>query len=146
MQPVPCTGWRSLLKLGAHRFKFLEPSFSSKIIDVLDERFPRRQKRVLVTLFVTVVPSMSEKDIEIKVFFSARVLRAKTQTVKLTRVEKRYSMVSSCLVEQAIEELFRQTPRLKLITLQRRTFAGTTIFIVTMARTIVNALVGRRTS
>ncbi|MCY0725572.1 hypothetical protein OVW19_27935, partial [Klebsiella pneumoniae] len=76
MQPVPGTGWRSLFEPEACRLKFLEPPFSSKILYVLDERVPHSQKRGFVTLLVAVVPSMSQKDIEIKVFFSAKVLRA----------------------------------------------------------------------
>ena len=76
MQPVPGTGWRSLFEPEAHRLKLLKPPFSSKILDVLDERVPRCQKRVLVTLLITVVPSMSEEAIEVKIFFSAKVARA----------------------------------------------------------------------
>ena len=37
-------------------------------------------------------------------------------------------MVLTGLVRQAIDELFRQTPRLQCITLRRGTFAGTTGF------------------
>ena len=87
MQPVPSTGWRSLFKLDAYRFKFLKPSFTSKILDILDERVPRRQTRVLVTLLVPVVPSMLKASIEVKIFLSVKVLRAGTQAVKLTRIE-----------------------------------------------------------
>ena len=63
-------------KLDAHRINFLKPSFSSKILDILDERVRRRQKQDLVTLLGTVVPSMLKESIEIEVFFSAKVLRA----------------------------------------------------------------------
>ena len=87
MQPVPSTGWRSLFKLDAYRLKFLKPPFSSNVFDILDEGVRRRQKRVLITLLVTVVPSMSQEDIEIKFFFSAKVPRAGTQAVKLTPIE-----------------------------------------------------------
>ena len=87
MQPVPSTGWRSLFELEAHCLKLLEPPFSSKILYVLDERVPRCQKRVLVTLLITVVPSMSEEEIEIEVLFSAKVLRAGAYAVKLTGIE-----------------------------------------------------------
>ena len=76
MQPVPNTGWRSLFELEAHCLKLLEPPFASKILYVLNERVPRCLKRVLVTLLITVVPSMSEEDIEVKIFFSAKVARA----------------------------------------------------------------------
>ena len=78
MQPVPCTGRRSLFELEAVRIKFLKPSFSSKILDILDERVSRRQKRGFVTLLVAIVPSMLKESIEVKVFFSAEVPRAET--------------------------------------------------------------------
>ena len=87
MQTVPGTGWRSLFELEAYRLKLLKPPFSSNILDVLDERVPRCQKRVLVTLLVTMVPSMSKKDIEIEVLFSAKVARAGIQAMKLGRIE-----------------------------------------------------------
>ena len=87
MQPVPSTGWRSPFEPEACCLKFLEPPFSSKILYVLDERVPRSQKRCFVTLLVAIVPSMSKEDIEIKIFFSAKVLRAGTQAVKLGCIE-----------------------------------------------------------
>ena len=76
MQPVPSTGWRSLFKLEAYRLKLLKPPFSPKVLNILDEGIPRRQKRVLVTLLIAVVPSMSEEDIEVEILFSAKVARA----------------------------------------------------------------------
>ena len=87
MQPVPCTGWRSLFKLDAYRFKFLKPSFSSKILDILDERVPRCQMRYLVTLLVVIIPSMPKEGMEMEVFLSAKVARAGTQAVMLIRIE-----------------------------------------------------------
>ena len=87
MQPVPSTGWRSPFEPEASCLKFLEPPFSSKILYVLDERVPRSQKRCFVTLLVAVVPSMSKEDIEIKIVFCAKVLRAGTLAVKLSRIE-----------------------------------------------------------
>ena len=79
--------WNALLKLNAHRIKFLKPRFSSKILEVLDERVPRRQKRGLVTLLGTVALSMLKEIIEIEVFYTAKVFRAETQIVKITRIE-----------------------------------------------------------
>ena len=78
MQPVPCTGWRSIFELEAYRLKLLKPPFSSKILDILDEGVSRCQKRVLVTLLVAIIPSMPKEGIEIEVFFSTEVTRAGT--------------------------------------------------------------------
>ena len=55
-------------------------------------------------------------------------------------------MVLACLVRQAIDELFGQTPRLQLITLHSGTLVGTTAPRLTTARAIVITLVRRRTS
>ena len=52
----------------------------------------------------------------------------------------------ACLVRQAIDKLLGQEHRLQLITLRRGTFDGTTVLGVTTSRSIVNALVRRRTN
>ena len=87
MQPVSCTGWRLLFKLEAYRLNFLEPRFSSKILYILDERVPHRQKRGLITLLVTVVASTLKESIEIKLFIIAKVLRAGIQAMEVTRTK-----------------------------------------------------------
>ena len=89
---------------------------------------------------------MLTESVEITFFFSAKILRAGTQGMDHTGIEQWNSMVLAFIVGQAMDELFRQTTRLKHITLQCGTFVGTTIFSMTTARAIVNALVRRRTS
>ena len=135
-----------LFKLEAYRFKFLQPSFSSNIFDILDERVPRCQKRVLITLLAALVPSMLKKSIEVKIFFYAKVPRTEGLAMKLACIEYWNSMVLVCLVIQDMDEPLGQAPRLKLITLQRRTNVITTVVRVTTARAIVDNFVRRCTS
>ena len=46
----------------------------SKYFYILDERVPRLKKGVLITLLVTVIPSMVKESIDIEIFFSAKVV------------------------------------------------------------------------
>ena len=58
-----------------------------QILDIWNERVRCHQNRGLVTLLVTIVPSMLEESIEIEVFSSAKVLLAVAQAMELARIE-----------------------------------------------------------
>ena len=70
-----------LLKLIASCSKFVQPSLAANNINVADERIPRLHQRELASLVVAVVPSMSEKDIDVVIVLSAIVLRTDIKTV-----------------------------------------------------------------
>ena len=76
-----------LFKIDGYYLNFLEPRFTPKSVEVLDERVRSRQKLILVTLLINVVPSMLQKSIEIKDFLSAEVARAGGQAIELGRIE-----------------------------------------------------------
>ena len=70
-----------LLKLIASCSKFVQPSLAANNINVADERIPRLHQRELTSLVVAVVPSMSENDIDVKLIFSAMILRTEVKTM-----------------------------------------------------------------
>ena len=64
-----------MLKTIASCRKFVQPSATANILGVADKRLTRLIQRELVSFVVAVVPSMSEKDIDIKIMISAISLR-----------------------------------------------------------------------
>ena len=79
MQFKPCTGYRFLFKLFAGRSNVVQPSGTANTLNVADERIPRLDHRELVSLVVIVVPSMYEKYIDVKLMFSAIILRTEVK-------------------------------------------------------------------
>ena len=53
----------------------------TNVIDIGDKQVPRLHQRELVSLSVAVVPSMSEKDIDIKFMLSAIIYRTGVRTM-----------------------------------------------------------------
>ena len=66
VQFVLITSHRFLFKPFASCIKFVESGFMTNVIDIGDKQVPRLHQRELVSLSVAVVPSMSEKDIDVK--------------------------------------------------------------------------------
>ena len=66
---LPSTVWLLLIKLIAICSNFVQPS-----VNVADKRITRLNKRDHVWLVVAVIPSMSEKDIDVKHMFSAIII------------------------------------------------------------------------
>ena len=56
--------------------KFLKPGFPPNAFNIVDKRVPGLQQRVFVSLVVAAIPSMLKEIIEVKVLFSAKVVRA----------------------------------------------------------------------
>ena len=55
--------------------KLVQPSVTANILNVADQRIPRLNQQGLASFVVDTVPSMSEKDIDVKLMFSAIILR-----------------------------------------------------------------------
>ena len=75
MQFVSSNGYRLLFKRAASCIKFVESGFMTNVIDVGDKRVPRLHQSDLVSLSVAVVPSMSGKNIDVKLMLSAIISR-----------------------------------------------------------------------
>ena len=82
-QHVSCTDMRLLLKLADSSIKSVKPRLSSNSKHVGDKGVPSLHQRVQVSLFVEVEPSMSEKDIDIKIMLSAIILRTDVKPMEL---------------------------------------------------------------
>ena len=74
---------RLLFKLAASSIKFVQPRLSTNSQNVGDKCAPRLHQRVRVFLLVEVEPSMSEKDIDVKFMFSAKIRRTEIKTMEL---------------------------------------------------------------
>ena len=63
-------GSKFLFKPDTYIIKVLKPCFAPDVLDIIEERFPRFQKRVLVALVVHAVPLTLTQSIEVNIFFS----------------------------------------------------------------------------
>ena len=70
-----------LFKPVASNIKVVQPRLSPNSQNVDDKCSPRLNQRELVSLSVAVVPSMSEKDIDIKFMLSAIIYRTGVRTM-----------------------------------------------------------------
>ena len=82
MQFIPIAGWRLLFKSIASCNKFVQPSLTANIFDVDDERVPRMHQQSFVSVEANVVPSMSEKDIDLIIKLIAIESRADVKTTE----------------------------------------------------------------
>ena len=82
MQFKLSTGWRLLFKPIESCNKFVQPSLLANIFDVADERVLRLRKRNFVSVAVAMVPSMSDKDIDVVLMLSVIVFRTDFKTME----------------------------------------------------------------
>ena len=80
VQSIPSISWRLLSKLIVSCIEFVQPSVTANIFNVADKRAPRLRQQNFVQVAVVVVPSMSEKDIDVKLMFSAITTRNDIKT------------------------------------------------------------------
>ena len=73
---------RLLLKLAASSIKFIQARLSPNSQNAGDKCVSRLHERVRVFLLVEVEPSMSEKNIDVKIMFSAIILRTDIKTME----------------------------------------------------------------
>ena len=62
---------RLLFKCVASNIKFVPLSLAANILDVADERISRLRQRDLFSVVGAVVPSISEKNIDVEIILSA---------------------------------------------------------------------------
>ena len=81
MQFKESTGWRLLFKPIASCNKFVQPNLAANIFDDADKRVLRLHQRTFVSVVVAVVPSMSEKEIDVVLMLSAIIFRTDIKTM-----------------------------------------------------------------
>ena len=81
MQFVPSTGLPIPFKPVPSEVKFVQRSLAANIRDIADERTSLLRQIDLVSVVVAVRPSVSEKDIDVKIMLSAIVSRTGIKTM-----------------------------------------------------------------
>ena len=72
---------RLLFKYVASNINVVQPIHAASFLNVADERVPRLHQSEIVSLSVAVEPSMSEKDIDLKLMLSVIISRSGVKTM-----------------------------------------------------------------